>query len=163
MSYAVGDLVLLNAKNQTLTGPSAKFSRRWLGPFRVSAIPSPDVYTLAMPPEFSGHPNFNVTLLKPFYGTPEEPGSQDPGVPVAPDGYSRPGPTHVTRWGEFFVPERIVDEGRIRGRRGRFFRVNWRGWPSSDDTWEAVSRIGRSHPGLVAEWRSAQEQAAAVE
>jgi len=153
-SYAVGDWVMLNAKHQPLTGPSAKFSRRWLGPFRVSAITSPDVYALEMPPEFAGHRNFNVTLLKAYHGAHEAPVSTEPAVPLAPDGYLRPGPTAVTRHGEYFVPERIVGEGRIRGRRGKFFRINWRGWPSSDDTWEAVSRITRSNPELVAEWRA---------
>jgi len=160
VSFSVGDLVLLNAKNQPPTGPSTKFSKRWLGPFKVAAVSAPDVYTLEMPASFAGHPTFHVNLLKPFHaaGLGEPPPAVGPNDGTTalepPDEFSRPGPVRVTRGGSFWVPERIVDEGPQPGRRGTFYRINWHGWQSSDDTWESATRFRRSHPELVAEWEA---------
>ena len=72
-SYAVGDQVLLNAKNLPTNVVSAVFKTklrpRFIGPFTVVAKKGL-AYTLNLPRKLRTHPVFYVGLLKPYRAGP---------------------------------------------------------------------------------------------
>jgi len=65
-SFSVGDWVLLQSKNISLSSPS-KFKPPYLGPFRVTQVSaSGNACRLQLPDSMPVHPTFNVDLLKHF-------------------------------------------------------------------------------------------------
>ena len=98
--FAVGDRVLLNAKNLRVQGPR-KLKPRWLGPFTVLERVSPVNYRLLLPPELGTmHNVFHAAVLKPW--------KDDGRQPVA-----RPGPVLVDGEQEYLVEailaHRLID------------------------------------------------------
>ena len=89
--FKVGDRVLLRTKELLDAADIGKLRPRWDGPFTVTACPSPNAYTLALPRRMRCSPTVNVDRLKPFYeraGAPPAPGPvSDAGqAPQPPDG-----------------------------------------------------------------------------
>jgi hypothetical protein len=63
----VGDQVLLRTKELLDSADFGKLRPRWDGPFTVTACPSPNAYTLALPRRMRCSPTVNVNRLKPFH------------------------------------------------------------------------------------------------
>ena len=63
--FHVGDQVLLRTRELLDVADIGKLRPRWDGPFTVIAFPSPNAYTLALPPRMSCSPTVNVDRLKP--------------------------------------------------------------------------------------------------
>jgi hypothetical protein len=75
--FAVGEQVLLRAKNIMTRRPSKKFDARYLGPFTISRKIGKLAYRLELPPSMAQlHPVFNVSLLEPWHPPPPEAGFQ---------------------------------------------------------------------------------------
>jgi hypothetical protein len=77
--FQVGDRVLLRTKELLDAADIGKLRPRWDGPFTVTACPSPNAYTLALPRKMRCSPTVNVDWLKPFFAraddlTPPRPG-----------------------------------------------------------------------------------------
>ena len=75
--FQVGDRVPLRTKELFDAADTGKLRLRWDGPFIVTACPSPNAYTLALPRKMRCSPTVNVDLLKPFVtrtGTTPAPG-----------------------------------------------------------------------------------------
>jgi hypothetical protein len=69
--FKVGDLVLLRTKELLDAVDIGKLRPRWDGPFRVTACPSPNAYTLALPRKMRCSPTSMSTASSP---SPSEPG-----------------------------------------------------------------------------------------
>ena len=65
--FKVGDQVLLRTKELLDAAEIGKLRPRWDGPFTVTACPSPNAYTLALPRKMRCSPTVNVDRLKPFH------------------------------------------------------------------------------------------------
>ena len=63
--FKVGDRVLLRTKELLDAADIGKLRPRWDGPFTVTACPSPNAYTLALPRKMRCSPTVNVDRLKP--------------------------------------------------------------------------------------------------
>ena len=118
-TFAPDDLVLLSSRHLSVEG-SRKLSQRWMGPFRVLKAAGPVAYRLELPARWQGvHPVFHASLLRPWRGkTPALP------PPVLVDG------------SEEFEVDHIVAHRETR--RGRRYRVRWKGYGPEEDTalWE---------------------------
>ena len=65
--FKIGDRVLLRTKELLDAAEIGKLRPRWDGPFVVTACPSPNAYTLALPRKMRCCPTVNTDRLKPFY------------------------------------------------------------------------------------------------
>ncbi|GMF31590.1 unnamed protein product [Phytophthora fragariaefolia] len=80
--FQVGDQVLLNAKNLSISAVSAlvstKLRLRFIGPFTVIGVHG-HAYTLDLPSDMATHPTFYVGLLKPYHpAVAIDPSGSDP-------------------------------------------------------------------------------------
>lgn len=130
-SFAVGEQVLLRAKNITTRRPSKKFDARYLGPFTVNARVGKLAYRLGLPPAMSRlHPVFNVTLLEPW-NTPTAESNFRPGNIQIPNNIAT---------GDRYEVEGIMDQRHTQAR-GQEYLVKWLGWPIEDSTWEPTANL----------------------
>ncbi len=117
--FKVGDRVLLRTKELLDAADMGKLRRRWDGPFTVTACPSPNAYTLALPRRMRCSPTVNVDRLKPFFER----------LGMAP----APGPVFdAGQEGEHEV-ELLLDRRLVRCVTR--YLVLWQGHTSADDEW----------------------------
>jgi hypothetical protein len=117
--FQVGDQVLLRTKELLDAADIGRLRPRWDGPFTVTASPSPNAYTLALPRKMRCSPTVNVDRLKPFHSRA---GAAPALGPVSDAGQE----------GEHEV-ELLLNRREIRGVTR--YMVRWRGHTSADDAW----------------------------
>ena len=136
-SFPVGTRVLLSTANY----PSLRLDKLhspFVGPFKVLARPSVATAILELPPTWRMHNNINIQSLKEYH---EPPPAAEP-----------PGPVGTTSSGELlWRVEEVLGERKRRGRTQ--FKVRWRGFDPSHDSWEPEGEIRRVAPRLVREFR----------
>ena len=133
--FRVGDRVLLRTKELLDAADIGKLRPRWDGPFTVTACPSPNAYTLALPRKMRCSPTVNVDRLKPFF---ERADVSPPPGPVSDAG----------REGEHEV-ELLLNRRTFRGATQ--YLVRWRGHASPADEWLRVEALAHC-PERVAEY-----------
>jgi hypothetical protein len=118
-----GEEVWLNSKHISTTRPTAKFSHRWLGPYKILSKVNTNAFKLSLPKEMQNiHPVFHVNLLRKFKKSEIEGQAQTPPPPVIIEGHE-----------EFEVNE-ILNK---RKRRGKVeYLVSWTNYGPEYDTWE---------------------------
>ena len=129
-SYKIGDSVLLSSifSNPRLAeGRAHKLLPLFIGPFKVSATPSPLNVTLQLPTTMRNHPTFHVEHLRPYHARE---GISSEAPPVTPH--------YVADQQPYFVEE-VVDH-RIRGGQPMTL-VKWIGRPISDNTWLPAAEL----------------------
>jgi len=136
--FKVGDRVLLRTKELLDAADIGKLRPRWDGPFAVTACPSPNAYTLALPRRMRCSPTVNVDRLKPFFARA--------GAPPAPGPVSDAG-----QEGEHEV-ELLLNRRTVRGVTR--YLVRWRGHTSADDEWLRSAELAHC-PEKVAEYDAA--------
>ncbi|XP_070017066.1 uncharacterized protein [Nicotiana sylvestris] len=119
-------------------GKKGKLSRRFIGPFEVLNRVGEVAYELALPPSLSGvHPVFHVSMLRKYH------------VDLS----------HVLNFGTIQLdeslgydeePVAIVDrqDRQLRSKRISAVKVQWRGQPVDEATWESEEDIQSRYPHL---------------
>jgi len=127
--FKEGDQVWLEATNLKLPYHTSKLAPRRQGPFRVSRVISPVAYQLALPLSWGIHNVFHASLLLPYQETTTH----------GPN-FTRPPPDLIGGEEEYEV-EAVVNH-RYHGRRRELqYLLKWKGYPSSDNTWETVEDV----------------------
>ena len=120
--WKVGDRVWLEATNLRIPYPSRKLAPKQHGPFEIAQVLSSLVYRLCLPPTWKIHDVFHATLLSPYRQTEAHGPS-----------FSRPPPDVIDSEEEYEV-DHIVSHKGSPGRRQ--YLTAWKGYPSSENTWE---------------------------
>jgi hypothetical protein len=138
-SFAVGEYVILNAKNIKTKRPSKKFDSKYLGPFRITRRVGLLAYELDLPASMSRiHPVFHVSLLERWRDPPASRGF-------------RPGPVqHPEIAGDHYEVEAILRHKG--GGKSRKFLVKWAGWNHADNTWEPEEHLNNCEELLKEYW-----------
>ena len=127
---AVGDLVMLNAKNIRTKRPTKKMGPKLAGPFKVMENRGNRAFKLEISPRWKIHPIFHVSLLEPYRHSNRPGREQPPREPEEIDG--------DIEWEvERIVKSQIITYVRRRPRMQeiRYF-VKWAGCSEDENTWE---------------------------
>jgi len=127
--FKEGDQVWLEASNLKLPYHTPKLAPRRQGPFRVSEVISPVAYRLALPLSWGIHDVFHASLLLPYRETTAH----------RPN-FACPPPDLIEDEEEYEV-EAIINHRRHGRRRQLQYLIKWKGYPSSDNTWEATQDV----------------------
>ena len=136
--WKVGNKVWLETTNLRLQYPCRKLSPKRLGPFEITQVLSPLVYRLRLPPTWKIHDVFHACLLSPFKQTDTHGPS-----------FSTPLPTLIGSEEEYEV-ETIISHKGSPGRRK--YLTAWKGYPSSENTWEPESNL-RHAPKILGNYK----------
>ena len=125
--FKVNDKVWLESKNLKIPYESRKLSPKREGPFLIKEVLGPVTYRLTLLKQWKIHNVFHATLLTPFkettfHGTIE----------------TRPPPDLVDGQQEYEV-EAILTHQRYRGKYQ--YLVKWKGYDSSENTWEPEQNL----------------------
>ena len=115
-----GDKVYLLTANIKTKRPSKKLDHVKVGPFFIEEAKGPVNYRLQLPKDTKIHPVFHVSLLEPA----------DPETPVQTTFHCEP-----EKDDEYEVKE-------ILERKGQNYLIKWKGYPTSDNTWEPLTNLG---------------------
>jgi len=125
----VGDQVWLEASHLKLPYHTPKLAPRRQGPFRISRVISPVAYQLALPLSWGIHNVFHASLLLPYRETTTH----------GPN-FERPPPDLIEDAEEYEV-ETIINHWYYGRRRQLQYLIKWKGYPSSDNTWEPEENV----------------------
>ena len=129
MEFAVGDKVLLSTQNlKHLSGSARKLWPKFIGPFEVVDRVGELSYQLNLPEEYKIHDVFHVSLLKPYL--------QSDSVQE-----TRPPPLFFSGGQPEWEVEDVIRRKGV-GRNIRY-EVKWKGYPSSENTWEPRAHLNR--------------------
>jgi len=127
--YKTGDKVWLEATHLNLPYQTPKLTPKRQGPFNIVNVVSPVAYHLQLPAAWNIHDVFHASLLTPY----RETASHGPN-------FTRP-PPDLVQGNEEFEVETIINH-RFFGRRKTLqYLIKWKGYPSSDNTWEPVDNV----------------------
>lgn len=115
-----GDKVYLLTTNLRTKKPSKKLDHVKVGPFFIKAVRGPINYELDLPKDTKIHPLFHISLLEPA----------DPNTPIQETFH------YETQEEDEFEVEKILDYD------GQNYLIHWKGYPTSEDTWEPIGNLG---------------------
>lgn len=119
-AFREGEKVFLLRRNIKTKRPSEKLEHRKLGPFKIESQVSPVNYRLTLPKTMKVYPVFHVALLE-----------------KAPQN-AKEKKTEVEEEQEYEVEE-ILNRRRSEGRTE--YLVKWKGYPTSENTWEPIAHL----------------------
>jgi len=125
--YNTGDQVWLEGKNLCLPYQATKLAPKRYGPFKIIKEISPVAYQLALPLTWKIHNTFHASLLSPYRET----------TAYGPN-FSRPPPDFINDKEQYEV-EQIRNHRYFGRKRTLQYLIHWKGYPDSDDTWEAAA------------------------
>ena len=134
--FKQGELIWLEARNLRLPYESRKLQPKRLGPFKITKVLGKTVYKLQLPFQWKIHDVFHASLLTPYSET-EEHG----------ENFIKPPPDLIDGQEEFEI-ESIIGH-RKKGRQWEFL-IKWKGYASSDQTWEPESNLTNADETLLA-------------
>jgi hypothetical protein len=142
--FKVGDQVLLSTQHLRLTGAagtrSAKFTYKYLGPFKVKRVVNENAYELELPPQLQIHPIVNIDRLRAY-------NDGRASFPSRPQPDSRPPPEVVLENGaEIYEVESIIAK-RGSGARTEYL-VKWLGYPHWESTWKRASELTEAQDAI---------------
>ncbi len=138
LQFSVGDKVMLatdyNLDEVDRLRPKAKLLPRYSGPYTVKAVKEFDTYTLDLPPAMARqHPDFHVSLLKPYHPNPTDFASRTP-----------PTPTPVVEPATQALVYDVEELLDIRlTRSGIEYLVKWKGFDLADASWVPEYDVGK--------------------
>jgi len=127
--YKTGDKVWLEAMHLNLPYQTPKLAPQCQGPFNIVNVVSLVTYRLQLPVAWNIHDVFHASLLTPY----REMASHGPN-------FTRPPPNLVQGNKEFEV-ETIINHRFFRWCKTLQYLIKWKGYPSSDNTWEPVNNV----------------------
>ena len=128
--WKVGDKVWLEATNLRLSYPSRKLAPKHQGPFEIAQVLSPLSYRLRLPPAWKIHNVFHASFLSSYRQTEAHGPS-----------FTKP-PSELIDNEEEYKVDHIVSH---KGSPGRWlYLTTWKGYPSSENTWEPESNLRHS-------------------
>ena len=128
--FKVGDEVLLSTAHLKLIGGgdrTAKFTYKYIGPFKIKRVVNNNAYELDLPTQMQIHPVLNVSRLKAYH-------DGRVAFPLRTRVDTRPPPALTSSDGDDYEVESILAK-RGKGARTQYL-VRWRGWPVWEATWE---------------------------
>ncbi len=137
--YKTGALVWLKGVNLRTHYPTSKLAPKRYGPFPIKRVLSDVSYELDLPPRWKIHPVIHTNLLTPYKET----------VLHRPN-YTQPAPDLIDGEEEYEVEEVQQVHRQGRGRKLHYL-VKWKGFPTSDSTWEPVEHLKHT-PELLADF-----------
>ena len=132
--FKEGDQVWLDSRNLKIAHESRKFAPRREGPFTIEKVLGPVTFRLNLPPRWKIHPVFHASLLTPYH----ENETHGPN-------YLRPSPDLIEGAEEFEI-ESIISHRR-KGNQWEFL-IKWKGYPSSENTWQKGDNLEHSQETL---------------
>jgi len=137
--FKVGDLVMLNAKNIRMKGPSKKLAPKFYSPFKILEQRGELAYMLEISDRWKIHLVFHVSLLEPYRTSTRPAREQQPMTPEEING--------DLEWEvEKIVKSEIISyERRVRGSTKsleelRYF-VKWKACSEDENTWEPPAHL----------------------
>ena len=127
--YQEGDQVWIEGTNLKTLYPTAKLGPKRYGPFKILKQMSPAVYQVEIPKHWKIHNVFHVNLITPYKETE-----------LHRPNFTRPPPDLVDGEEEYEV-EKIIDMKQMGRRRKTYYLVKWKGYPTSDNSWEPQENI----------------------
>jgi len=134
--YKVGDLVMLSTKDlkyQMVGRRTEKLTERFVGPYKVREIISPNVVRLELPSTVKIHPVVNVSRIRRYIGQVEEQ-KKERLAPV------------IIKGEEEWKVERILNKRKIRGKDK--YLVRWKGFTAEVDTWEERENLKNAQEAI---------------
>ena len=120
--WKTGDKVWLEATNLRLHYLSRKLAPKRHGPFEITQVLSPLTYKLRLPSTWKIHNVFHASLLSPYRST------ESYGLL-----FLSPPPDVIDNEEEYKVEAILSHKGPIARR---LYLTAWKGYPSSENTWE---------------------------
>ena len=127
--YQEGDQVWIEGTNLKTLYPTAKLGPKRYGPFKILKQMSPVVYWVEIPKHWKIHNVFHANLITPYKETE-----------LHGPNFTRPPPDLVDGEEEYEV-EKIIDMKQMGRRRKTYYLVKWKGYPTSDNSWEPWENI----------------------
>ena len=127
--YQENDQVWIEGTNLKTLYPTAKLGPKRYGPFKILKQMSPAVYQVEIPKHWKIHNVFHANLLTPYKETE-----------LHGPNFTRPPPDLVDGEEEYEV-EKIIDMKQMGRRRKTYYLVKWKGYPTSDNSWEPRENI----------------------
>ena len=138
--YQENDQVWIEGTNLQTLYPSKKLGPKCYGPFKILKRLSDAVYRVEIPKHWKIHNVFHANLITPYKET-ELHGLN----------YTRLPPDLVDGEEEFEV-EKIIDMKQMGRGRKTYYLVKWKGYPTSDNSWEPRENIHADE--LIKEFQS---------
>jgi hypothetical protein len=132
--FKKGQKVWLEARNLRLPYQSRKLAPKREGPFTISDVLGKVTYRLTLPKQWKIHPVFHAALLTPYIETETH----------GPN-YTNPPPDLVEGEEEFEI-ESILAHRKL-GRSHQYL-VKWKGYDSSNNTWEPERQFANAQEML---------------
>ena len=127
IDFEVGNKVWLLSTNIRTARPSKKLDWKRIGPFSVVNRIGTQAYRLALPPTMKIHNVFHVSLLEPYHES------------AIPGRIRPPPPPVIVDNNQEFEVEEILDSRRER--KSLLYLVKWKGYLTSDNSWEPASYV----------------------
>jgi hypothetical protein len=133
--FEIGDEVLLSTAHLKLIDGSdrtAKFTYKYIGPFKIKRVVNDNAYELDLPSQLRIHPVLNVSRLKAYH-------DGRLAFPLRIQAETRPPPATSSSDGDQYEVESILAK-RGKGARTEYL-VRWKGWPTWEATWERQQNV----------------------
>jgi len=134
--YKVGDIVLLNTRDlkwQMVGKRTDKLTERFVGPYRMKKIISPNTIELVLPNSVRIHPVVNINRIHRYRDQVKEQKIM-PSLPAVIEGEMK------------YEMEKILSK-RKRYRKIKYL-VQWKGYMAEEDTWEKKENLGNAQEAL---------------
>ena len=125
----------LLTKNLKTRRPSKKLDHVKVGPFFIKAQRGAVSYELELPQDAKVHPVFHISLLEPA----------DPGTPIQETFH------YESQEENEFEVEKIL------GQQGQKYLIKWKGYPTSENTWEPLKNLENCRQ-LLEDFRRGQRE-----